>query len=182
MRSGEGETVTHWICRMRSMACVYSPQELVVRSSLFLVLVALFMAVHNQIKEENLVLCSQFSLKLVYLETILELPSFRSNQSLNEVHLEISSKLFSSHKDDVEFKIELPLQARYQLKPACGYLETGGGERGSDVGVEEGECTVVATGMKGGGEASHSKLGMIEEGLLESMEENIYDKNLEITL
>nr|GMC53005.1 hypothetical protein Iba_chr01dCG2630 [Ipomoea batatas] len=62
MRSGEGETVTHWICRMRSMACVYSPQELVVRSSLFLVLVALFMAVHNQIKEENLVLCSQIPL------------------------------------------------------------------------------------------------------------------------
>lgn len=41
---------------------------------------------------------------------------------------------------------------------------------------------VVASGMKGGGEASHSKLGMIKEGLLESMEENIYDKNLEITL
>ncbi|XP_031107699.1 spermatogenesis-associated protein 20-like isoform X1 [Ipomoea triloba] len=58
---------------------------------------------------------SEFLLKLVYLETILELPSFRSNQSLIEVHLEISFKLFSRHKDEVELKIELPLQARYQV-------------------------------------------------------------------
>nr|GMD43448.1 phosphatidylinositol-glycan biosynthesis class X protein [Ipomoea batatas] len=50
----------------------------------------------------------------VFGDTNLELPSFRSNRSLIEVHLDIGSKLLSRHKDEVEFKIELPLHARYQ--------------------------------------------------------------------
>nr|GMD40173.1 phosphatidylinositol-glycan biosynthesis class X protein [Ipomoea batatas] len=50
----------------------------------------------------------------VFGDTNLELPSFRSNRSLIEVHLDIGSKLLSRHKDEVEFKIQLPLHARYQ--------------------------------------------------------------------
>ncbi|XP_031099253.1 phosphatidylinositol-glycan biosynthesis class X protein-like [Ipomoea triloba] len=50
----------------------------------------------------------------VFGDTNLELPSFRSNRSLIEVHLDIGSKLSPRHKDEVEFKIELPLHARYQ--------------------------------------------------------------------
>nr|GMD55834.1 phosphatidylinositol-glycan biosynthesis class X protein-like [Ipomoea batatas] len=50
----------------------------------------------------------------VFGDTNLELPSFRSNRSLIEVHLDIGSKLSSRHKDEVEFNIELPLHARYQ--------------------------------------------------------------------
>ncbi|XP_031104369.1 uncharacterized protein LOC116007843 [Ipomoea triloba] len=51
----------------------------------------------------------------VFGDTNLELPSFRSNRSLIEVHLDIGSKLSPRHKDEVEFKIELPLHARYQV-------------------------------------------------------------------
>ncbi|VFQ73161.1 unnamed protein product [Cuscuta campestris] len=50
----------------------------------------------------------------VFGDTNLELPSFRSNRSLIEVHFDMGSKLLSTHEGEIEFKVELPLHARYQ--------------------------------------------------------------------
>ncbi|XP_075104862.1 uncharacterized protein LOC107783125 [Nicotiana tabacum] len=50
----------------------------------------------------------------VFGDTNLELPSFRSNRSLVEVHLEMGSNLISEQKDEQEIHMELPLHARYQ--------------------------------------------------------------------
>ncbi|XP_009797522.2 uncharacterized protein LOC107814814 [Nicotiana tabacum] len=50
----------------------------------------------------------------VFGDTNLELPSFRSNRSLVEVHLKMGSNLISEQKDEQEIHMELPLHARYQ--------------------------------------------------------------------
>ncbi|CAI9094240.1 OLC1v1029942C1 [Oldenlandia corymbosa var. corymbosa] len=50
----------------------------------------------------------------VFGDTNLELPSFRSNRSLVEVHVGISPELHSGVHFQKEVKIELPLHARYQ--------------------------------------------------------------------
>ncbi|KAH0642893.1 hypothetical protein KY289_033867 [Solanum tuberosum] len=50
----------------------------------------------------------------VFGDTNLELPSFLSNRSLVEVHLEVGTNLTSQQKDELEIHMELPLHARYQ--------------------------------------------------------------------
>ncbi|KAK4368783.1 hypothetical protein RND71_012575 [Anisodus tanguticus] len=50
----------------------------------------------------------------VFGDTNLELPSFLSNRSLVEVHLEVNSNLTSQQKDELDIHMELPLHARYQ--------------------------------------------------------------------
>ena len=43
------------------------------------------------------------------------MPSFLSNRSLVEVHLEVDTNLTSQQKDELELHMELPLHARYQV-------------------------------------------------------------------
>ncbi|KAL3499968.1 hypothetical protein ACH5RR_039061 [Cinchona calisaya] len=50
----------------------------------------------------------------VFGDTNLELPSFRSNRSLVEVHMVITSSMFSQDHKQLEIIIGLPLHARYQ--------------------------------------------------------------------
>ncbi|XP_059275643.1 uncharacterized protein LOC132030154 isoform X1 [Lycium ferocissimum] len=50
----------------------------------------------------------------VFGDTNLELPSFLSNRSLVEVHLEVGQNATSHQKDELEIHMELPLHARYQ--------------------------------------------------------------------
>ncbi|KAL3645555.1 hypothetical protein CASFOL_010735 [Castilleja foliolosa] len=54
-----------------------------------------------------------FSDAAVFGDTNLELPSFRSNQSVVEIHMSLASELLSRNEDDVEVDIDLPLHARY---------------------------------------------------------------------
>ncbi|CAK9170043.1 unnamed protein product [Ilex paraguariensis] len=49
----------------------------------------------------------------VFGDINLELPSFRSNRSIVEIHLDIGPNILSGHKNEVEINIELPLHARY---------------------------------------------------------------------
>ncbi|XP_058093586.1 uncharacterized protein LOC131239748 [Magnolia sinica] len=49
----------------------------------------------------------------VYGDTNLELPSALSNQSVVEVHMDVSRKLLSGSDEGLEISIELPLHARY---------------------------------------------------------------------
>lgn len=51
----------------------------------------------------------------VFGDTNLELPSFRSNQSAVEIHINVGSDIFLSQKNGLEIKIQLPLHARYQV-------------------------------------------------------------------
>lgn len=51
----------------------------------------------------------------VFGDTNLELPSFRSQQSAVEIHMNVGSNSFLSQKDGLEIKVQLPLHARYQV-------------------------------------------------------------------
>lgn len=51
----------------------------------------------------------------VFGDTNLELPSFRSNQSVVEIHMNIASKVLSRYEDDLEVNLEIPLHARYPV-------------------------------------------------------------------
>lgn len=51
----------------------------------------------------------------VFGDTNLELPSFRSNQSVVEIHMSISSAMVASQEDDLEINVKVPLHARYQV-------------------------------------------------------------------
>ncbi|XP_011070312.1 uncharacterized protein LOC105155997 isoform X3 [Sesamum indicum] len=54
-----------------------------------------------------------FSDAAVFGDTNLELPSFRSNRSVVEIHMSIGSKMLSRHHDKFEINCEVPLHARY---------------------------------------------------------------------
>ncbi|XP_043716773.1 phosphatidylinositol-glycan biosynthesis class X protein-like [Telopea speciosissima] len=54
-------------------------------------------------------------------DTNLELPSALSNQSVVEVHMNISHNILSTHEEGIELKIELPLHARYPALDGSGY-------------------------------------------------------------
>ncbi|CAM8886200.1 unnamed protein product [Rhodiola kirilowii] len=54
----------------------------------------------------------------VFGDTNLELPSFLSNRSLVEVHMDVD---FSRLSNEVELKLELPLHGRYQPLDDSGY-------------------------------------------------------------
>ncbi|CAN8267253.1 unnamed protein product [Cochlearia groenlandica] len=60
----------------------------------------------------------------VFGDTNLELPSFRSNSSVVEIHVEISSK---DYEND-EISVKLPLHARYQPVEESGYSRVEFGE------------------------------------------------------
>lgn len=51
----------------------------------------------------------------VFGDTNLELPSFLSNRSAVEVHMDVSPNLLSRHKNGLDINIELPLHARYPV-------------------------------------------------------------------
>ncbi|XWS49283.1 hypothetical protein CRYUN_Cryun13aG0150600 [Craigia yunnanensis] len=57
----------------------------------------------------------------VFGDTNLELPSFRSNRSVVEVHMNAGSNILSGQNNGVEINIQLPLHARYQPLNESGY-------------------------------------------------------------
>lgn len=63
---------------------------------------------------QHLVQRKVFSNAAVFGDANLELPSFRSNRSLVEVHMRIDPSMFSGDHKQLEINIELPLHARYQ--------------------------------------------------------------------
>ncbi|KAK4400496.1 hypothetical protein Sango_1155700 [Sesamum angolense] len=62
---------------------------------------------------QHLVQRGVFSDAAVFGDTNLELPSFRSNRSVVEIHMSIGSKMLSRHHDKLEINLEVPLHARY---------------------------------------------------------------------
>ncbi|KFK31424.1 hypothetical protein AALP_AA6G110000 [Arabis alpina] len=60
----------------------------------------------------------------VFGDTNLELPSFRSNRSVVEIHVEINSRDY----DNVEISLKLPLHARYQPLEESGFSRVEFGE------------------------------------------------------
>ncbi|KAF3612373.1 putative protein vip1-like, partial [Capsicum annuum] len=63
---------------------------------------------------QHLVQRGVFTDATVFGDTNLELPSFLSNRSLVEVHLEVNSNLTTQWKHELELNMELPLHSRYQ--------------------------------------------------------------------
>ncbi|KAH6810232.1 hypothetical protein C2S51_023994 [Perilla frutescens var. frutescens] len=63
---------------------------------------------------QHLVQRGVFTDAAVFGDTNLELPSFRSNQSVVEIHMSIASTLLLREEDILEVKLEVPLHARYQ--------------------------------------------------------------------
>lgn len=59
----------------------------------------------------------------VFGDTNLELPSFVSNRTIVEIHMNVSSKIFSGQKNELEVGIVLPLHARYPPLGENGYEE-----------------------------------------------------------
>ncbi|KMS95558.1 hypothetical protein BVRB_007040 [Beta vulgaris subsp. vulgaris] len=59
----------------------------------------------------------------VFGDTNLELPSFLSNQSIVEVHLDAALNNSAGKEIVLEFKIEIPLHARYPPLEDSGYTE-----------------------------------------------------------
>lgn len=51
----------------------------------------------------------------VFGDTNLELPSFLSNRSAVEVHMDVSPNLLLRQKNGLDINIELPLHARYPV-------------------------------------------------------------------
>ncbi|PHT58591.1 hypothetical protein CQW23_00954 [Capsicum baccatum] len=64
---------------------------------------------------QHLVQRGVFTDAAVFGDTNLELPSFLSNRSLVEVHLEVNSNLTTQWKHELELNMELPLHSRYQV-------------------------------------------------------------------
>ncbi|KAK6146456.1 hypothetical protein DH2020_020325 [Rehmannia glutinosa] len=62
---------------------------------------------------QHLVQRGVFTDAAVFGDTNLELPSFRSNQSVVEIHMSLASKVFSRYDDDLEVNLDVPLHARY---------------------------------------------------------------------
>lgn len=63
---------------------------------------------------QHLVQRGVFTDAAVFGDTNLELPSFRSNQSVVEIHVSIASIVLSRDEDQWEANLEVPLHARYQ--------------------------------------------------------------------
>ncbi|XVF13662.1 hypothetical protein REPUB_Repub08aG0227200 [Reevesia pubescens] len=57
----------------------------------------------------------------VFGDPNLELPSFRSNRSVVEVHMDAGPNIFSGQNNGLEINIQLPLHARYQPLDDSGY-------------------------------------------------------------
>lgn len=63
---------------------------------------------------------SVFTDVAVFGDKNLELPSFRSNRTVVEIHMNIASKMLSSHEDDLVVNLEVPLHARYPVSDLKG--------------------------------------------------------------
>ncbi|XP_057766115.1 uncharacterized protein LOC130986666 [Salvia miltiorrhiza] len=57
---------------------------------------------------------SVFTDAAVFGDTNLELPSFRSNQTVVEIHMSIDSRVVSRDEHESEVNLKVPLHARYQ--------------------------------------------------------------------
>ncbi|KAL2545420.1 phosphatidylinositol-glycan biosynthesis class X protein [Forsythia ovata] len=64
---------------------------------------------------QHLVQRGVFSNAAVLGDTNLELPSFRSNRSVVELHMDMGSNVSSGCKDELEVNLGLPLHARYAV-------------------------------------------------------------------
>ncbi|KAL2538942.1 phosphatidylinositol-glycan biosynthesis class X protein [Forsythia ovata] len=62
---------------------------------------------------QHLVQCGVFTDAAVLGDTNLELPSFRSNRSVVELHVQMGSNMLLESKDALEVNLGLPLHARY---------------------------------------------------------------------
>ena len=71
----------------------------------------------SSVFEVNLciLLVAVFTKVAVFGDTNLELPSFRSNRSVVEVHMDAGSNILSDQNNGLEMNIQLPLHARYQV-------------------------------------------------------------------
>lgn len=65
---------------------------------------------------QHLVQHGVFTRAAVFGDTNLELPSFQSNRSVVEIHIDVSSKVFCKNKNELEVDLEVPLHARYQVR------------------------------------------------------------------
>ncbi|XP_073311717.1 uncharacterized protein [Primulina huaijiensis] len=75
---------------------------------------------------QHLVQRGVFTGAAVFGDTNLELPSFQSNRSVVEIHIDVASKVFSRNKNELEVDLEVPLHARYQpLGPGFSRVEFG---------------------------------------------------------
>ncbi|CAH2046154.1 unnamed protein product [Thlaspi arvense] len=101
---------------------------------------------------QNLQQRKAFSDVSVFGDTNLELPSFRSNRSVVEIHVGISSR---DHEDENgEISVKLPLHARYQSLEESGYSRVEFGEPDlflcsshvPNQGHEERRCSVLSIG------------------------------------
>lgn len=63
---------------------------------------------------QHLVQRGVFTGAAVFGDTNLELPSFQSNRSVVEIHMDVASKVFSRNNNQFEVDLEVPLHARYQ--------------------------------------------------------------------
>ncbi|GMH09197.1 hypothetical protein Nepgr_011037 [Nepenthes gracilis] len=70
---------------------------------------------------EHLLQCAVFKDVAVFGDTNLELPSFLSNQSTVEVHMDATLNISSGQKNTLDLKIEIPLHARYPPLQESGY-------------------------------------------------------------
>ncbi|XP_057975944.1 uncharacterized protein LOC131163365 [Malania oleifera] len=69
---------------------------------------------------QHLLQCGVFTDAAVFGDTNLELPSFLSNRSLVEIHLDIGANILK-RQNRFKFDIELPLHARYPPLDESGY-------------------------------------------------------------
>ncbi|KAL5972693.1 hypothetical protein ACLOJK_039498 [Asimina triloba] len=69
---------------------------------------------------QHLVQRSVFADVSVFGDANLELPSALSNQSVVEVHMNVSHKFQTKYENDLMMSIDLPLHARYPPLDACG--------------------------------------------------------------
>lgn len=65
-------------------------------------------------------LVAVFSDAAVFGDTNLELPSFRSNRSVVEIHMSVASEVLSRYDNYLQINLEVPLHARY----AVSYLDS----------------------------------------------------------
>ncbi|GAB4834769.1 hypothetical protein Ancab_033037 [Ancistrocladus abbreviatus] len=72
---------------------------------------------------EHLLQRGVFEGAAVFGDTNLELPSFLSNRSIVEVHVDAALNVSSGQKDALDLKIEIPLHARYPLLEESGYSQ-----------------------------------------------------------
>ncbi|XP_065877766.1 uncharacterized protein [Euphorbia lathyris] len=59
----------------------------------------------------------------VFGDTNLELPSVASNQTIVEIHMNVSSNIYSGNTNELQVSVDLPLHARYPPPSETGYAK-----------------------------------------------------------